>query len=186
MKNIITTIFVLGFTALGFSQVIIGDDIGTISAGNKQGVLLEFAKNQNKGIILPYNRTLPTGPGLVGGTITVDATDVTKVKVVYYNDASWVDLSSGNQAEITTALGKQPVVSAVPEATTKGAIIGSSTSSADGILILESTNKAMVLPQVATTDDIINPAPGMMVYVSKVGAQRLAVFNGAKWTFWMP
>lgn len=48
MKNIISAIFFLGFTTLGFSQVIIGDDTGTISAGNKQGVLLEFAKSQTK------------------------------------------------------------------------------------------------------------------------------------------
>lgn len=183
MKNIISAIFFLGFTALGFSQVIIGDDIGTISAGNKQGVLLEFAKSQNKGIILPYNRTLPLGTGLVGGTITVDATDVTKVKVVYYNDASWVDLSSGSQANISSSFTNQPNIT---ETTAVGTIIGADSTSVNGVLILESATKAMVLPHVNSTDEIINPAPGMITYINKAGAQRLAVFNGAKWTFWMP
>jgi hypothetical protein len=53
-------------------------------------------------------------------------------------------------------------------------------------LVLESPNKAMVLPMVLDTNNIPDPAPGMMVYVNKTGAKRLAVFNGNKWTYWKP
>src|SRR5690606_40358244 len=52
-------------------------------------------------------------------------------------------------------------------------IIGAESSDADGILVLESEDKAMVLPMVEDTDSILNPAPGMMVYVNKEGRKRL-------------
>ena len=58
-------ILALAVSSTAFSQVIIGDDVGTVPAGQKTSVLLEFALGQNKGIILPYVRTLPTGTGLV-------------------------------------------------------------------------------------------------------------------------
>lgn len=180
MKKIGIAILTIGFSILGFSQVIIGDEIGT--ATNKTSVLLEFANNQNKGIVLPYATTLPSGAKLAEGTILVSSTDATKAKVMYYN-GDWQDLSSGNEADISSAIINQPNIT---ESTAVGAIIGANSSSVDGVLVLESATKAMVLPQVNSTDDIIDPAPGMMVYINKTGSQRLAVFNGAKWTYWMP
>lgn len=180
MKKIYSTILIF-ITTFAFSQVIFGDKIG--AAGDKTSVLVEFAANQNKGIILPYNRTLPSGSGLVEGTIVLDATDPINAKVKYYNGA-WQDLSSGNGGNITTYLATQP--STMSEDTTKGVIIGGSTSAANGVLILESANKAMVLPMVQNTDNITDPSPGMMVYVNSTTGKRLAVFNGAKWTFWKP
>ena len=176
MKKIYSTICLV-IASLCFSQVIIGNNIGT--ANDKTSVLLEFA-DQNKGIILPYNRTLPSGSGLVEGTILLDATDPANAKVKYYN-GTWQDLSSGNGANVSSYLSIKP---STIEDTTKGAIIGAPTSSANGVLILESANKAMVLPMVENTDNIPDPAPGMMVYINKAGAKRLAVFNGFKWTFW--
>ncbi|MGC4128504.1 MAG: hypothetical protein QM564_02870 [Bergeyella sp.] len=178
----ITALAVFGMAS---SQVIIGDETGT--AADKTSVLLDFAEGENKGIILPYVRTLPTGAGLAEGTILLDAVDATKAKVKYYRgNNDWFDLSSNNEADISNAMTSQP---STAETTTKGAIIGSNTSSADGVLILESTDKAMVLPQVEDVDDIIKPAPGMMVYVTGTTAnpnKRLAVFNGGGWTFWKP
>ncbi|WP_276877740.1 hypothetical protein [Chryseobacterium joostei] len=178
MKKILCTSLLM-LVHIIFAQTIIGDDIGT--ATDKTSVLLEFAAGQKKGIILPYTRTLPSGTGLAEGTLLLDVTNAAKTKVKYYN-GTWQDLSSGNEADIASSLVSQPVVT---EDRKQGVIIGASASTANGILILESSNKAMVLPQVNSTDDIINPAPGMMVYVNKTGAKRLAVFNGAKWTFWM-
>ena len=70
------------------------------------------------------------------------------------------------------------------EDATEKVIIGSTTSSADGALVLESNTKAMVLPIVANVQDIPSPSPGMMVYVKKEGSKRLAVYNGSKWSFW--
>ena len=177
MKKIIATIF-LGSMAFANAQVIIGDAVGT--APVKTSVLLEFALGQNKGLILPYVRTMPATP--TEGTILLDASTATTARVKYYN-GTWQDLS-GQDANITTVLSTQPA--GITEATTSKAIIGAATSSADGVLVLESTTKAMVLPIVSDVNNIPSPSAGMMVYVNKPGAKRLAVYNGSKWSFWMP
>ena len=120
---------------------------------------------------------------MVEGTIILDAHDPNKSYVKYYNGNTtagtngWTDLSNTNRADVNTALAKQPIATQVTENAEAKAIIGANTSSAD---------KAMVLPMVNSTDDIPNPAPGMLVYLNKAGAKRLAVFNGAKWTYWAP
>lgn len=192
MKTIITSIC-LGMTILGYSQVIIGGHTGTAPSNKKDAVLLEFEAGQNKGIILPYVRTIPTAVNTTPGTMLLDASTATMTSVKYYApgnakaDANgWIDLSNGNKANLITPTDymiKQP--SALIEDTTSKAIIGANTTSAKGVLVLESTTKAMLLPQVLTTDDVKDPAPGMMVYVNGT-KKRLAVFNGAKWTFWAP
>ena len=179
MKKLIATLF-LGSITLVNAQVIIGDAVGT--AAVKTSVLLEFAANQNKGIILPYVRTMPTTP--TEGTILLDASSPTAARVKYYN-GSWVDLS-GQDGNVTTALAQQPTAIQAPETTVSKVIIGAATSSADGVLVLESTTKAMVLPIVSDVNNIPSPSAGMMVYVNKAGAKRLAVYNGSKWSFWMP
>lgn len=182
MKNLIS-ILLFAFSVTTSGQVIIGDAIGT--AVTKTSVLLEFAANQNKGLILPYVRTLPTGLKLTEGTLLVDATNPAGAAVKYYNgNPGWVDLSSGNKADITSAMTVQPA--AVSETAQSKTVIGNTTSAADGVLVLESATKAMVLPTVASTEDVVNPAPGMMVFINKTGAKRLAVFNGAVWTYWKP
>lgn len=175
MKNILTTIGILSST-LFFSQVIIGDDTGT--ATDKTSVLLEFANTGNKGIILPYLRSLPSYP--TAGTIILDATDETAARVKYYN-GEWFDLS-GQDANVVAAMTIQPDIS-VDETDSK-AIIGATSSTADGVLVLESDTKAMVLPTVESIDDIPSPSPGMMVYLNKTNAKRLAVYNGYKWSYW--
>jgi hypothetical protein len=182
MKTIYTIALSL-FSTLGYSQVIIGDAIGTVPSGQKTSVLLEFAAGQNKGIILPYTTTLPSGAGLVPGTIILDATNATKARVKMYNGTSWIDLSSGHDGDVTGALTLQPTTTPSPSAKV---IIGANSTSADGILVLESTNKAMVLPMVVDVNNILEPSAGMMVYVNKPGLKRLAVFNGSVWTFWKP
>ena len=182
MKKIIFTLFIASFSFAN-AQVILGDVVGT--ATNKTSVLLDFAANQNKGIIVPYVRTLPTGTALVGGAIILDATTATAARMKFYNETAWVDLS-GQNADVTTALAKQPT--GITETNAK-AIIGATSSTADGVLVLESNTKAMVLPTVADVQNIPSPSPGMMVYVSGVSPtfnKRLAVFNGSKWSFWKP
>ena len=74
MKNLIITVFAL-IPGIVFTQMIIGDQVGT--AANKNSVLLEFANGQNKGIVLPYVRTLPSGSSLSEGTLILNATDPT-------------------------------------------------------------------------------------------------------------
>ncbi|KFE99829.1 hypothetical protein IX39_03995 [Chryseobacterium formosense] len=189
MKKIISTICMISSVYYS-SQVIIGDAVGTAPTAQKTSVLLEFAAGQNKGLILPYVRTIPTGAALVEGTILLDATDSTKAKVKYYNGVTsggasgWIDLSQGHEANITTQMTLQPTSATVTEDTGAKVIIGADTSSADGVLVLESNTKALLLPIVNDTNNIPDPAPGMMVFINKTGAKRLAVYNGAGWTYW--
>jgi len=174
-KLIIVTLVLFSFSAS--SQIIIGDAVGT--ADNKTSVLLEFALG-NKGIILPYVKSLPASPS--GGTLLLDASTPTAARVKYYNGTAWIDLS-GQNADVTSALANQPTIA---ENSTSKAIIGAASSSADGVLVLESNTKAMVLPTVSDVNNIPSPSPGMMVYVNKTGAKRLALFNGSTWAFWAP
>ena len=185
MKNIFVIILLVMMSGAQ-AQVIIGDATGT--AGDKTSVLLEFAAGQNKGIIVPYVRSLPTLNALVEGAIILDATTPTLARMKYYNGTTWIDLSGqdGNLVSPVDYLTIQPDATVAPETVASKTIIGASSSPADGVLVLESNTKAMVLPTVLDVQNIPSPSPGMMVYVNKTGAKRLAVFNGTKWSFWKP
>lgn len=188
MKNILS-IIAIAISSVAFSQVIIGDAVGTVPATQKTSVLLEFAAGQNKGLILPYVRTLPSGTGLVEGSIVTDATDPENATVKFYNGGTmnngWYYLNSNSGANITGTLATQPDASQVTEDVNAKMIIGASSSSADGVLVLEAPDKAMVLPMVNSTNDIPSPAPGMMVYLNGTN-KRLAVYNGKYWAYWAP
>lgn len=191
MKKLFS-ISTLLIAASAYSQVIIGDAIGTVPAGQKTSVLLEFASGQNKGLVLPYVRTLPSGTGLAEGTLVLDASNAPSSRIKLYNGVvsaetpdGWLDLSNGNSADMSAALLVQPDLN-TSESPESKMIIGAATTSAEGVLVLESEDKALVLPIVTDTDEVVDPAPGMMVYLNKTGAKRLAVFNGEGWTFWKP
>lgn len=158
------------------AQVIFGDAVGT--ATNKTSVLVEFPNTGDRGLILPYvtNKTAITTPG----SIILDASIPTAAKVKYYNGTIWVDLSV-QPTDISSYLTIQPLTR---ENANAKVIIGSDTSAADGILVLESATKAMVLPMTTSYQKIVNPAPGTMVLLSDGAIKTLAVYNGAQWSFW--
>lgn len=169
-------LLVLMFSKNLYSQLIFGDAVGT--AADKTSVLMEFANAGNRGFILPYvtNKTGISTPG----SIIVDATNAASSKVQYYNGTTWVDLSV-QPSNVSSYLTIQP---GTRENASAKVIVGSNTSSANGVLVLESTDKAMVLPVVTSYQNIINPAPGTMVLVDNSGLKSLAVYNGSQWSFW--
>lgn len=174
MKKVLTLISTL-LLYLSYGQMIIGDNVGTASV--KTSVLLEFSATNAEGLILPYVRTLPGG---VGGTLLLDASTATNARVKFHNGTSWIDLS-GQGADVSVELIDQPTISDHVESKV---IMGSSSTSVDGVLVLESTTKAMVLPIVTNINNIPSPSPGMMVYLNEGSIKRLAVFNGSTWSFW--
>ncbi len=186
MKNIFFALFLAG-AGFAQAQVIIGDNIGT--AAVKTSVLLEFAKNQNKGLIVPYVRTLPFTP--TRGTILLDASNAANARLKFYNGnattgtAGYVDLS-GQPGNVTTVLATQPMGGT--EVATSRTVISTNAYNPvgfpEGVVVLNSSTQAMVLPTVSDVQNILKPSPGMMVYVNKQGAKRLAVYNGSKWSFW--
>lgn len=188
--NKIISIILLSISTAVFSQMRIGKSDAT--GISNTSVLLEFGDTKDKGVILPYVETLPTegDTKATGGTLIFDVSANTEYKIKVKNqNAGWRDLSvqSGYTASIDASVKNQQASPLVDLAGAK-VIIGSATSTADGVLVLESANKAMVLPIVDDYKAIKNPSPGMLAFLKGLTADehRLIVFNGQKWTFWRP
>lgn len=174
MKNIFITLSIF-LSTCAFAQVAIG------KATVNPSVSLEFYDNANnvRGIILPWVTSTAAVTGAVNGTLVYNTAD----RKVYVKYASgWRDLSVDTTGTVTTTL--QDALSDLDNA--KVQIGGNpATDTTPGILVLADTNKAMVLPKVASPHlNIVNPAPGMMVYDTT--KKQLAVFNGTVWSFWKP
>ena len=99
-------------------------------------------------------------------------------KLKMYENNSWISLSdmTGNSSSImanTTA----------EISSNSGVIIGSDNSAAKGVLVLESADKAMVLPWIQNPHiNVKNPYPGMMCY--DTSSRSLAVYDGSVWNYW--
>ncbi|WP_312076364.1 hypothetical protein [Chryseobacterium sp.] len=155
--------------------------IGKANVSNST-VSLEFGDTEKRGVILPWVTKSDDMTSAVNGTMVYDLTSL-KVKVKYAT--GWKDLSvngNGKTTDPVTNVNGVAIQNSAQEADGAKVSIGTPTST-PGILVLEDTNKAMVLPKVANPHtDIINPSPGMMVYDTT--RKLLAVFNGTVWSFW--
>ena len=175
MKNIVATLSLLFATTLS-AQVAIGK-----TSISSPAVSLEFYDNADntRGIILPWVTSTAAVTGAVNGTLVYNIAD----RKIYVKYASgWRDLSVDTTGTVTTTLQD-----ALSDLDTAKVLIGGdpSTDTTPGILVLADTNKAMVLPKVASPHlNIVNPSPGMMVYDTT--SKQLAVFNGTVWSFWKP
>lgn len=167
LKNISIAITLVVFN-LSIAQVAIGKQ--TVD-GNSTVLDFDNAYGNTKGIILPATSGLPTG-SLVNGTFVFDVND-NKVKV-YENDV-WKPLSDAGSSSAVVVNNSAELG--------KGVVIGDSSSTADGVLVLEASDKAMILPQIATPHlNVKNPYPGMMCYDTT--SKSLAVFDGSVWNYW--
>lgn len=165
-------LFIICITVGGF-VVNAQSSIGKMTIPDGSGIL-DFNSGGKSGIVLPWLTTLPTGKALVGGVMIYDTN---QKKVLYYNGTSWLDLSKHNG---TVDLTMQQ---SVPESTINGAIIGAESSNADGVLVLESSDRALILPKVISPHlSIVKPMAGTICYdtVKKL----VCIYNGAEWTFW--
>ena len=175
MKNIVATLSLLFATTLS-AQVAIGK-----TSISSPAVSLEFydKPDNTRGIILPWVTSTAAVTGAVNGTIVYNTAD----RKVYVKYASgWRDLSVDTSGTVTTTLQD-----ALSDLDTAKVLIGGdpATDTTPGILVLADTNKAMVLPKVASPHlNIVKPSPGMMVYDTT--KKQLAVFNGTVWSFWKP
>lgn len=183
MKNIIA-LLTLTVSTCAFAQVAIGK-----ASVTNTSVSLEFGDyvaGQGRGIIVPW-ATPQTN--MQQGTILFDTSD----KIMKYRkaDGSWFNLTKnetitvdGTQNVNTTGVVNTVLQDALTDKPSAKASIGTPTST-PGILVLEDTTKAMILPKVPSPHlNIVNPEPGMMVYDTT--SKQLAVFNGKVWSFWKP
>ncbi|WEK70582.1 MAG: hypothetical protein P0Y62_03295 [Candidatus Chryseobacterium colombiense] len=167
MKKIV---LIISLMASGFiySQVAIGKT--TVESESSS---IEFG-NANRGIVLPWVTDLASVQNAVNGTLVFDLSDK---KVKSYQNSAWVDLSIDG-----TGVADSVLQDALNENPAAKVAIGTPTATS-GILVLEDSNKAMILPKVASPHlNIISPSAGMMVYDTV--KKQLAVFNGSVWTFW--
>lgn len=173
IKNIFITFSVI-LAIFSNAQVAIGK-----SSISSPAVSLEFYDNADnaKGIILPWVTSIGAVTGAVDGTMVYNTSD----KKVYVKYASgWKDLSVDATGIVDTSLQDS-----LTDLDTAKVLIGGDpkTDTTPGILVLADTDKAMVLPKVASPHlTIINPSPGMMAYDTV--KKQLAVFNGTVWSFW--
>jgi hypothetical protein len=161
MKKLI----ILLFPALLSAQVAIGKEQVDGSG------ILDFPAGTTNGIILPRVLDSETMTATEPGTMVFD---LATSRVKYFNGA-WADLSDKT--------GNSPTLIAGNDITTSGVIIGASSSIASGVLILESADKALILPKI--TDPVTNvksPTAGMICYDPTT--KMICVYNGTEWFFW--
>lgn len=167
MKNIVYIILVVGSGLTANAQMAIGK-LYVEGSG-----IIDFGEGGVSGIVLPWVTTIPTGNALTSGTLIYNAI---QKKVMYYNGTTWVDLSINAGAVNLTEQN------AIPETGT-GTTIGAVNSSDKGVLVLETIDKALILPKVSSPHlNIIKPMAGTICY--DTAKKVMCVYNGSEWTFW--
>ncbi|WP_312824465.1 hypothetical protein [Epilithonimonas sp.] len=182
MKIKTLILILLAFSINSKAQVAIG------KTSVNTNVILDFGQ-ENEGIILPVITTLPVFPA--NGTFVMDGrTGQQKVKV--FENEVWKDLSdSGSLAEQTNS-GVSTTTATVINSSSEigsGLVIGNvkangeATSGATGVLVLEATDKALVLPKVTNPHlNIKSPRAGTICFDQT--SKTLAVFDGVVWNYW--
>ena len=132
--------------------------------------ILDFAQDSGKVIVLPIVDTLPNNP--MFGILVGRKSDST---IVFRNDTAWIAFSpKGNlPSDYMNTSGVEKSLST---------IVGSRNSSTQGVLVLESIDKALILPKSDDIHLISNPRFGSIAY-DKV-RKSMAIYNGKKWTYW--
>lgn len=182
MKVILLALFFILSCQSISAQIIVGGDK---SIGNSE--LLSFPKttatnaltdtrtDNDRGIILPAVDTRPSfvNKASNNGTFIFDKSSK---KVLMFENGIWKELSQGSGD-----IGSLVLNTSAEEG--NGVIIGADTTSAEGVLVLESNNKALVLPHIENPHITVkSPYPGMICYDTK--SNSLAIFDGAKWNYW--
>ncbi|WP_312306328.1 hypothetical protein [Chryseobacterium sp.] len=186
MKYIYIAILLFSVFAQSFAQVVIGDNAGSTLPNEK--ALLSFT-SENMGIVLPILSTaaLESSVGSQDGSLYVSRANKT---VKFYtepnenNTTGLVALTSVAPSAYT-----MPTLNNTTEITTTGVIIGANTTAVQGVLVLEDSEKTLVLPKLG---DVANP-PHLSVtnpYIGTIGFSEIenVVFPAtkpAKKFFWV-
>ena len=167
MKNILFIILTIGAGLTANAQVAIGKH-------NVEGSgILDFGTGGVSGIVLPWVTTVPTGAALTPGMLIYNAI---QKKVMYYNGVTWIDLS------INTGAVNLSEQNGIPEVA-EGTVIGALSSSVKGVLVLETTDKALILPKVGSPHlNIVKPMAGTICYDTV--KKMMCIYNGNEWSFW--
>lgn len=169
LKYITAAIFLIIGSQVSHAQIAIGKNL-VDGAG-----LLDF--DTGKGLLLPWVETAGTTDA--DGTLIFDTSD-NKVKARI--NGLWVDLSE-NSATLNTNKTNKVNQHLLKTENENNIIIGSTTPTASGVLVLESNDKALILPKMPSPHlTMVDPDPGTIVYDTV--SNLMCVFNGEEWTFW--
>lgn len=182
MKIKALIIILLAFSINNKAQVAIG------KTSVNTNVILDFGQ-ENKGIILPVITTLPVSPA--NGTFVMDGRNGQQKVKVFENEV-WKDLSdsgsltqqtnSGVSTTTATVINTSPEVGAgvvIGDVNTNGVGI----KQASGVLVLEASDKVLVLPKVRNPHlNIKSPRAGTICFDET--SKTLAVFDGVVWNYW--
>lgn len=185
---LISSSFSLAQVAIGKASISVIPNTTTVNPS----ISLEFGDyvaDQGKGIVLPWVTSAAAATGAVSGTVIYDVND----KIIKYKNSptTWFDLSKNEITVVdgtanfdTTGVVNTVLQDGLTDASTAKVSIGT-LSATPGILVLEDTDKAMVLPKLPSPHlNIVNPEPGTMAYDTTT--RQLAVYNGTVWSFWKP
>lgn len=117
---------------------------------------------------------MPQGvTGAVPGTLIFDSSDM---KVKLKQASSWKDytIDSTGKADLS-------IQNKYTELTSAKVSIGKPTAT-PGILVLEDTDKGMILPLVDNCKAVQSPTAGLIVYDTAL--KMLCTYNGTVWSFW--
>lgn len=175
MKEFLIIVLLL-FTTTIHAQISIGKN--TVDGNG----ILDFGTD-NKGILVPVVN-VSSFTNHENGTILMDSTDM-KLKVM--QNSAWLELSdSGSLLEQKDESNNTITTNRIMNTSQEdgeGVVIGAATSSAKGVLVLEATDKALILPKVNKPhENILSPAAGTIVY--DTASKSLAVFDGVVWNYW--
>lgn len=176
MKNIFLTItLVLGLGAMSAQVAIDREDV-------RGSAILDFpidSENTKGGILLPRLLNTLNVANAAAGSLAYNQAEK---QVEYYNGSEWVRLSHPYNGPVAyTNPGNLDELYAEGVAITTGPTLGG-VQAPDGVLSLNASDKAMVLPNVADATQLPSPQAGTIVYDRK--SQSLAIYNGEVWNFW--
>lgn len=166
-KKIFLIIFFVFFSMNCFSQIGIG--ISSV----KGSALIDFAENTTNGMILPHVNDVDNMLVDTKGTIVFDEKSK---KVKYFDGEKWISMNR-EEGKLSDSFSFQEYD------VSQGVIIGNEKSDASGVLILESNDRALVLPKISDpAKNVTSPYPGMICYDTV--SNNVYFFNGLVWEFW--
>lgn len=167
--NLNVKLFIISLFISIFTNAQIGIEKESVDGSG----LVDFPEGTTKGIILPQVTNNLNMTDTSAGTFVFDGVSS---KVKYYNGADWIELTGQTGASKTLLVGTEQDRSA-------GVIIGAPDSTAKGVLVLESNDKALILPKIIDpANNVKSPSAGMMCYDPV--AKLVCFYNGVNWAFW--
>src|SRR5690606_4807104 len=169
--KIIKKIIVVAILLIGCyiqAQIVITNEANPKPTNNS--VLLEFGNNEAKGIVLP---TVDEAPNAVSGTFVVNSTEKA---VQFFDGNDWVNLTEEGEVVANNYIN-------AGENLGQGVVLGAETTTKPGVLVLESTTQALVLPKVSKPQE--NMASSIAATIDYDGeSDTLAIYDGKNWSYW--